>query len=318
MPIGRDVRRPPWVRDYGESVERQTERAALVALLLHRGSGWGSVTDDVERCGSALQVLERENDLEQPLLVPDPSSADSVTARLAEAAASLRAWAESGFELVTVLDDEYPAQLRTIHQRPPFLFTRGTLRAEDADGVAVVGTRKPTDRGLRQATEVATGLAERKVTVVSGLAAGIDAAAHRGALRAGGRTVGVIGTGLLHHYPRENADLQDQIARDHLVLSQFWPEAPPTKTSFPMRNGVMSGYAAATVVIEASHRSGARMQARLALEHGRPVLLMHTLLEHDWVRAYAERPGTQVVRNSTEVLDRLADILAPTGPLVWA
>jgi DNA processing protein len=224
----------------------------------------------------------------------------------------------SGLELVTVLDDEYPAQLRTIHRGPPFLFFRGSLVAEDVDGVAVVGTRKPTDRGLRQAAEVATGLAERQVTVVSGLAAGIDTAAHRGALRAGGRTVGVIGTGLLQHYPRENADLQERLARDHAVISQFWPEAPPTKTSFPMRNGVMSGYAAATVVIEASYRSGARMQARLALEHGRPVLLMRTLLEHDWARAYAERPGTYVVRDSTEVLDRLADILAPTGPLVWA
>ena len=128
----------------------------------------------------------------------------------------------------------------------------------------------------------------------------------------------VIGTGLQQRYPRENAQLQDYIAREHLVISQFWPDAAPTKKSFPMRNAVMSGYAAATVVIEASYRSGARMQARLALEHGRPVLLMDTLLEHDWARDYAGRPGTHVVRNSAEVLERLDDILAPAGSLILA
>lgn len=302
---------------YGGGVDL-TERVALVALFLHRRSGWGVLTDEIELRGSAADLLAEDVSDAQPSLLAIPGRPDRAEAALTEAADAIRGWTDAGLHLVTVLDDEYPAQLRTIHQRPPFLFYRGTLRVEDADGVAVVGTRKPSERGIHQATEVAAGLAERCVTVVSGLAAGIDTASHQAAIRAGGRTVGVVGTGLEQHYPRDNAQLQDYIAREHLVISQFWPGAAPTKKSFPMRNAVMSGYAAATVVIEANHRSGARMQARLALEHGRPVLLLDTLLEHDWARDYAGRPGTHVVRNSDEVLERLDDILTPTGPLILA
>lgn len=302
---------------YGGGVDWQTERAALVALLSKRSSGWASVTDEVESQGSALDVLRDEAAQTQPTLLPGLEAAGSAELRLAQAEEAIGAWTQQGLHLTTLLDNDYPGQLRAIHQRPPFLFYRGQMHPADADGVAVVGTRKPSGRGLAQATAVASGLAQRNVTVVSGLATGIDTAAHQAALRAGGRTVAVIGTGLLEHYPRENAELQDRIAREHLVLSQFWPEAKPSKKCFPMRNAVMSGYAAATVVIEASHRSGARMQARLALEHSRPVLLMSTLLEHDWARDYAERPGTHVVENSEQILDRLDDLLATPESLVW-
>lgn len=173
----------------------------------------------------------------------------------------------------------------TVHQRPPFLFYQGCLDDRDADGVAIVGTRKPSAAGVERAWAISAGLAERGVTVVSGLASGIDTTAHRGALEAGGRTIAVIGTGLHRHYPAENRELQERLASEHLVLSQFWPDAAPTKTSFPMRNAVMSGYAAATVVVEAAWRSGARMQARLALEHGRPVFLLDSLLQHEWHRS---------------------------------
>jgi DNA processing protein len=153
--------------------------------------------------------------------------------------------------------------------------------------------------------------------VISGLAAGIDTAAHTAALAAGGRTVAVIGTGLHHAYPAQNRQLQERIGHEHLVLSQFLPDGGPTKKTFPMRNAVMSGYAAATVVVEAAHRSGARMQAGLALRHGRPVLLLDTLLEHDWAREHASRPGTHVVKDAGEVLTALQEILTPPDELVW-
>jgi DNA processing protein len=155
------------------------------------------------------------------------------------------------------------------------------------------------------------------VTVVSGLAEGIDTAAHRAALDHGGRTVAVIGTGLRNVYPASNRPLQDRIGREHLVLSQFWPDASPTKTSFPMRNAVMSGYAAATVVIEAGWKSGARMQARLALEHGRPVFLHESLLGHDWAQDY-ERRGAVVVSSADDVLKELHEMLAVADELVWS
>lgn len=208
-------------------------------------------------------------------------------------------------QVVTVLDDEYPLNLRTIHNRPPILFVRGELREQDARSIAVVGTRRATVRGLKSTEAVAAGLADSGFTVFSGLAEGVDTAAHRAALDRGARTVAVIGTGLRRSYPPANTELQRWIAVRGAVISQFWPGAPPAKTSFPMRNAVMSGLALATVVIEASHTSGAKMQARLALEHGRPVFLLASLLEHAWAREYAERPGTHVIESAAEVVERI-------------
>jgi DNA processing protein len=148
--------------------------------------------------------------------------------------------------------------------------------------------------------------------VISGLAAGIDTAAHTAALAERGRTVAVIGTGLARSYPPQNERLQREIAERGAVVSQFWPDSPPSRRSFPMRNAVMSGIALATVVVEASHTSGSRLQARLALAQGRPVFLLEELVEHEaWAREYANRPGTHVVGSAAEIttaLDRL------TGP----
>lgn len=294
------------------TMDRVTEQAALLALLRERSSGWNAVADAVEACGSAHHVLTNgEPGTQGELFGQDPAAA------LEAARSAIAEWAAEGMRLVTLLDEDYPGQLLTIHQRPPFLLYRGTLDAGDAGGVAVVGTRQPSAEGARRAADIAGGLAGRGVPVISGLAAGIDTAAHRGALEAGGRTVAVIGTGLRRAYPPENADLQDELGLSHLVLSQFWPNSAPAKTSFPMRNAVMSGYAAATVVVEAAWRSGARMQARLALQHGRPVFLLDSLLQHDWARDYANQPGTRVVSGSEDVLEQLADVLAPPQDLVW-
>ena len=294
------------------------EQAALVAMLRRRRSGWASVTDAVEEAGSALLVLRNESDQTRPqqgeLFTVDTDN----TRDLELAMADLRVWASEGLTFTSVLDADYPQQLLTIHQRPPFLLYRGRLDARDARGVAVVGTRHPSPRGVEQATAIARGLAERDTVVISGLAEGIDTAAHAAALAVGGRTVAVIGTGQHKYFPAKNRSLQDTIGRDHCVLSQFWPDSPPTKTSFPMRNAVMSGYAAATVVIEAAFKSGARMQARLALQHGRPVFLMESLLEHAWAKEYAARPGCIVVTTPEDVLSSLEDLLEPTTELVWA
>lgn len=224
-------------------------------------------------------------------------------------------WRAEGLHLVTILDETYPAQLREIAQQPPFLFYRGTVHQDDARGVAVVGTRHPTPQGVEQATAIAGGLARRGVVVISGLAEGIDTAAHMGALDAGGRTVAVIGTGIRRAFPKGNAALQERLAAEQLVISQFWPDSSPTKFSFPMRNAVMSGYASATVVVEAAARSGARMQARLALEHNRPVFLLKSLMVHDWAREYEARPGTTVVNDADEVLEGLDLMTRPVEAL---
>ena len=288
-----------------------------MVLLRRPGMRWTDTADEVELAGSAVAVLDRAEAVpQQASLFPDSRLGDG-SADLTALQGELESWRRDGIGIVTVLDAAYPEQLRTVHQRPPFLTYRGQLDVDDAGGVAIVGTRRASEEGRRRARSLAEELASSGVPIISGLAAGIDTAALQGALAAGGRAVAVIGTGLRRSYPAENAALQARIGEEGLVLSQFWPDAPPTKHSFPMRNAVMSGYAAATVVIEAGWKSGARMQARLALEHGRPIFLLDSLLEHDWAREYARRPGAFVVSDIDDVVKSLAEVLTPVSELTW-
>jgi DNA processing protein len=288
------------------------EQVALIAWLRRPRVVWSAVTEQLEECGSVRAAAAGEVPAQGSLF--ETGSADG----LDEAARDLERWEQAGIRMVCVLDAEYPSNLRMIHQHPPVLFIRGIADERDVTSVAVVGTRQPTPRGIDQARQLATGLAASGIPVISGLAAGIDTAAHTAALDAGGRTVAVIGTGIDRVYPAQNADLQEEIAAKGLVISQFLPGSSPTKASFPMRNAVMSGYALATVVVEATHRSGARIQARLALQHGRHVFLMRSLLEHDWARDYAERPGVTVVETADDVFVGLQRLASEPTDLVWA
>ena len=285
------------------------ETAALIALLRRGDRAWHHYAEIVEARGSALAVLQEgaPDELDVPTLFP-PVDREDVD--LDAIVAEVDGWRAEGIAVLTVLNERYPQNLRSIHDRPPLLFVRGTLSDADERSVAVVGTRQATDAGIAHAREVAGGLVDAGYTVVSGLATGIDTAAHLGALDRAGRTLAVIGTGLRRTYPAANAPLQQRIAAESAVISQFWPDAPPSKRTFPMRNVVMSGLARGTVVIEASHTSGARMQARFALEHGRPVFLLASLLEHVWAREHAERPGTYVVEDAGEIVEHVERLLA--------
>jgi DNA processing protein len=276
----------------------RAERGALIALLEDRPAGatWRQLTDDVAECGSALTVYGR-------YVEPDLfGSEDTATERIERAAAEIDRWEAQGIGVHTLLDDTFPPQLRDVLHMPPVVFTRGTL-ARDDRAVAIVGSRQASSEGLTVADRLATGLAGHGFTIVSGGAAGIDSAAHQAALREGARTVAVIGTGVGKYYPPENRDLHDRIAETGMVLSQFLPDAPPTKTSFPMRNAVMSGYVTATVIVEAGERSGTRIQARNAVEHGRPVLLVDSVVRaNTWAQATQDKPGVHVVTNLADVL----------------
>jgi DNA processing protein len=296
------------------------ERAATVALLRIGRRPWVEYSELLEEDGGAMAALEHE--LSDRTAQPSgqtslfPGAVPDVTSLLDEARADLARWDAGGMRLVTVLDPDYPPNLRAVHDRPPMVFIAGRLTPADTRGVAVVGAREATDAGLQTATSFAGHLASSGYTVISGLAAGIDTAAHTGALAHGGRTVAVIGTGLARAYPPENEFLQRRLANECAVISQFWPDSPPSRRSFPMRNAVMSGVALATVVVEASETSGARMQARLALAQGRPVFLLDSLTRRQpWAREYATRPGTQVISEPAEVT-RTLDRLSPSDPLL--
>ena len=169
-------------------------------------------------------------------------------------------------------DAEYPALLRPVPTAPETLHVRGRLLDQDALAVAVVGSRRATPYGVGVAETLAADLAARGVTVVSGLARGVDSAAHRGALRVGGRTIAVLGSGVDVIYPPENAKLADEIVEHGALVSQFAAGTPPLPQNFPTRNAVIAGLALAVVVVEAAERSGSLITARLAAELGREVL----------------------------------------------
>jgi DNA processing protein len=227
-----------------------------------------------------------------------------------QARAELESAAADEISITTVLDDDYPLNLRTIFNLPPFLFYRGHLSAEqDALSVAVVGTREASGEGLMRAKKMARMLSSNGITVLSGLARGIDTQAHLATLEAGGRTVGVLGSGLRQIYPPENRPLAAQIAATGALVSQFWLDSRPTSYSFPRRNVTMSGMGQGTVVIEASRTSGAKMQARLAIEHGKKVFLLHHLVtQQAWAKKYLERPGVTEVQNVEDIIKRLDDV----------
>lgn len=211
-------------------------------------------------------------------------------------------------DLVTVLDADYPANLRLVPNLPPFLFYRGRLSEADVRSAAVVGTRGASELGLKRATRMVYGLVEHDVVIFSGLAKGIDTAAHRAALEAGGRTVAVMGTGIAAKiYPAENKPLADAIADSGgALLSQFWPTSPPARWTFPRRNVVTSGCTMGSIVIEASSTSGAKMQARLAAEHGKQVFLIRSLATSEkWAAKMISEGRAIEVSELEDVLGRL-------------
>ncbi|WP_407913829.1 DNA-processing protein DprA [Kitasatospora sp. NE20-6] len=214
----------------------------------------------------------------------------------------------AGARIVTVLDDAYPANLRLVPDRPPFLFYLGDLSDADRRSLAVVGTRGATEDGISRAKRMSKGLVEADVAVYSGLALGIDSAAHVAALNAGGRTVAVLGHGIASKvYPAANEGLAKQIVREGGALfSQFWPLSNPARWTFPRRNVVTSGSALGSIVIEASRTSGAKMQARIAYEHGKRVFLLRSLVAQEpWAAKMVSAGRAVMVATLDDVLGQL-------------
>lgn len=278
-------------------VERESVDWSLIARQVQFDGGldtmWqGSILEKSTAARRSTQVLRRG--LQRPSELRGRVDAEI------EAATKVGAW------LVTVLDEQYPANLRLIPNLPPFLFVRGSLTESDTRSVAVVGTRDATNNGISRAERMSRLLAERGVTVISGLAKGIDAAAHRATLAASGRTIAVLGTGITHCYPSQNRELAEEIANFGALVSQFWPTRPPGKDTFPRRNVVTSGLSQGTVVIEASSTSGAKMQARLALDHGKKVFLVKSLVtDQEWAQNYVQKRGAIEVASPDEVISHL-------------
>ena len=217
------------------------------------------------------------------------------------------------------LDPGYPAGLH-LAGRAPLLWWRGTLGPDGERCVAVVGTRSPSPAGLARARSLARELAGAGVTVVSGLARGIDTAAHEACLDAGGRSLAVLGCGIGSVYPPENAGLAERIAAHGAVLSQLPPDAPVSPAALRQRNAVIAALAAATVVVEAGSTSGARITARCALGVGRHLVLSDLVAAEPWAEALLARPAVLRLAPDRGV-ELLLGLLAggpPTAPVQLA
>ena len=223
-----------------------------------------------------------------------------------------------GLSVVTVADETYPKLLRQIYDPPPLLFYRGNLSGLGKICLSVVGTRQATSYGIRVATELVTALARTGLTIVSGLAYGIDTVAHRAALSSGGTTAGVLASGLDQIYPVANQQLaQEMVAKNGIVLSEFPPGTAPLKQNFPFRNRIIAGLSRATLVIEAAPGSGSLITARAALEQNREVFAVPGSIfsQHSQGTNELIKLGAHLVTAAEDILGVLGLESLPTAPL---
>jgi len=218
---------------------------------------------------------------------------------------------QRGVDVVVEHDAVYPSLLREIHDPPGVLFLYGHLLPQDGMAIAIVGTRHATPYGLRQAERLAASFARAGLTVISGLARGIDAAAHRGALEAGGRTIAVLGSGVLNIYPPEHDRLAEDVVAQGALLSEAPPRAEPLPGAFPQRNRLISGLSLGAIIVEAAERSGALITARLATEQGREVFAVPGRVDQR-----NSRGCHRLIRDGAKLVETADDVLEELGPLV--
>lgn len=285
------------------------EKRALIALSLVPGVGSGRVRRLVikfERAELALAAPE------QALARTEGIGAQTAAAIAAfdgeaDVEDQVRRAIQTGAKMVTSWDDRFPSILTEIYDPPAFLWVKGTLQANEP-AISIVGTRRPTDYGRRIAHALALELACMGFTIVSGLAYGIDAAAHKGALDAGGRTIAVLGSGIDRIYPTRNAKLARDIIERGAVVSEFPMGSKPDAGNFPRRNRLVSGFSRGTLVVEAFRDGGALITARLALEQNREVFAIPgpiTSKASEGTNRLIQQGQAKLVQSVDDILDEL-------------
>ncbi len=243
-----------------------------IALTRVEGVGVRHAQRLVEKFGSPEAVFHTPlTELESCGLRAASAQAISRHAKLPEAEKEIRQLEKTDGEIITCGDSRYPRQLREIPDPPLFLYVRGSVEILQRFSLSVVGTRRPTAYGSAVAHRLAHDLAQRNLVIVSGLARGIDSAAHRGALEAGGATVAVLGSGLDVIYPRNHKSLAEKMLANGALISEFPLGTPPVPENFPIRNRIISGLSLGTLVVEGAEYSGSLITARMAVDQNREV-----------------------------------------------
>ncbi|HET7668808.1 MAG TPA: DNA-processing protein DprA [Burkholderiales bacterium] len=288
--------------------------ASWLQLSLTPGLGPSSLRALLKQFGLPQAVLARRRAELAPFATPAVLEAlDSE--RVAQAVTRALEWAAaSGHQVITLADDTYPKALLEIADPPPLLYAHGHAALLQRPGIAVVGSRNATAQGESNAQHFAKALSDAGLAVVSGLALGIDAAAHRGALAGGGSTIAVLGTGIDIVYPTRNAELAAEIARKGLLLSEFPLGTPAAAHNFPRRNRLISGLARGCLVVEAALPSGSLITARFAAEQGRDVFAIPGSIHSPLAKGCHSliKSGAKLVESAEDVLAELAGF-RPSG-----
>jgi DNA processing protein len=295
-----------------------TDGALVSALRLALIPGVGPRTRRVllDRFGSAEAALRAApSELRECQGIGPKLTEKIVRARDSIDAEGEIAWCRrSGVTILLEGTPGYPSYLTQLPDPPGVLFVRGEIKPQDGMAIAIVGTRHPTPYGLRQAERLAASLARAGLTIVSGLARGIDAAAHRGALSAQGRTIAVLGSGVSNIYPPEHVALADDVARQGAVVSESPPRSEPLPGSFPQRNRIISGMSLGVIVVEAGESSGALITARHAMEQGREVFAVPGRIDDRASHGCHKliRDGARLLQSPDDVLEELGPLFTPT------
>lgn len=289
------------------------ERLWWLALSLVPGVGRISFKRLIDEFGSPEEVFNASlSDLELVQGIrKEAASAIKSFDRDRELDRELALIRENSVNLLTLEDKEYPDQLREIFDPPSLLYVKGQIRKEDEHSVAIVGTRHPTRYGKLTAERLACELGALGVTVVSGMARGIDTFSHEGALSAGGRTIAVFGSGLDVVYPPENREIMEKIIDNGAIISEFPMGTRPDKQNFPVRNRIISGLSLGTVVVEAASKSGSLITARLALEQGREVFAVPGNIASD-----KSRGTNNLLKLGAKLVEGVDDIIEELKPLI--
>ena len=273
----------------------------------------------IEHCGSADASLSASEAALSRVPSIGEQTARAITRwrdHLDDPARELEAAAAAGLQVIAYYDHAYPENLKQIYDPPMVLYLKGNLEERDKHAIAIVGSRRATQYGRTSASRLARELAANGFTIVSGLALGIDSAAHMGAIEGGGRTIAVLGSGFADFYPPENDELAEQIAATGAVISEFHMKCAPSKTNFPMRNRVISGLALGTIVAEAPTNSGALITATHALNQNRLVFAVPGRTDAPTFKGSHRliKEGAKLVENAEDVLSEF-DYLFPRGPV---
>ncbi len=283
----------------------------LVALTLLPVWRWRLVAEQL-RAGRAAADILREHCAVRARAgrarLGQPSGTEAPEQLRARASRALDRARRTNIQLLTWMDSSYPAALAAIADPPTVMWFRGQGRALQLPAVAIVGSRAGSPYALAAAERLAADLAARGVAVVSGLARGVDSAAHRGAMSANGTTIAVLGSGVDVVYPREHAALALEIEQAGAIVSEFVPGTPPHPAFFPQRNRVISGLSRAVVVVEAGEKSGSLITARCALEQGRDVLAVPGNILNG-----RNRGGHALLRDGAKIVETADDILEELG-----